>query len=285
MNRKIIPAVSLLCCAFLFCSTALMAQQSGDSSTVKKKTTFKIGLGYNTDLNYFGRTDSLTSTGLFPSLELDLHDGLYLSSNFIFLNNSLMNNKYAATILEGGYKFKNPAQTVMGNLFVSKFFYNANTSLIQSALQAQTGVNVSFLNKVLDFNVGADAKFSDHTDFGLTGGIDHIIKFTQIFGKGVLVLDPAAYVYSGTQNFTSSYYQKNSLLFVPVDQQQITQTSQKFNILSYEFSVPVVYAISKFDFIFSPSYVLPQNVITPAGSSYPKDTNLFYAQLEVTYTL
>lgn len=271
---------------FLLFSADCFAQTVTDSSGTaakNRKTTVKIGLSYNSGLNYFGRTDSLKSSGAFPSLEVDFKNGLYLSSDFIFLHNNITDLKYAATIVEGGYKFNNTANTFAGNVFVSKFFYNSS-ELVQSALKAQTGVNLSFLNKIIDVNGGTDVKFSDKADIGLTGGIDHIIKFMGIFGKGVLVLDPAAYVYGGTQNFTHTYYKQENLLFLPVAEQQVSEQGKRFDILAYEFSVPVVLALSKFQVILDPAYILPQHLIAADGTERQNPPGLFYVTAGVNYT-
>lgn len=278
--------ILLTCSLFLLLSADCFAQTVTDGSGAaakNRKTTVKIGLGYNSGLNYFGRTDSLKSSGAFPSLEVDFKNGLYLSSDFIFLHNNVTDLKYAATNIEGGFKFNNTANTFTGNVFVSKFFYNSS-ELVQSALKAQTGVNLSFLNKIIDVNGGADMKFSDKADIGLTGGIDHIIKFTGILGKGVLVLDPSAYVYGGTQNFTHTYYKQENLLFLPVSEQQVSEQGKRFDILAYEFSVPVVLAVSKFQVILDPAYILPQHVINPDGTERQNPPGLFYITAGVNYT-
>ncbi|HVB03866.1 MAG TPA: hypothetical protein VNE41_09115 [Chitinophagaceae bacterium] len=253
------------------------------SSDTAARGSVKIGLGYNSGLNYFGRTDSLRSSGFYPSLEWDLKDGLYFSSNFIFENNQQSSLQYAATILEGGYKFSSSGQHFSGNLFISKFLYAGNSALVQSAIQEQTGVNLSFLNQVVDINLGGDIKFSDQADWGLTAGLDHIIRFGSLFGKDVLVLDPSVYFYGGTQHFTNTYFKKINVLFIPITQQQENQQINKFGLLAWECSVPVVLAINKLDFILDPAYITPENVIQPSGRDSGPGAGLFYLNLQVTY--
>lgn len=270
----------------LFSGVDCFGQSPADSSGISgKKTSFKIGVGYNSGLNYFGRTDSLKSSGFSPSLEVDFKNGIYLSSDFIFIHNSAESMQYAATIAEAGYRFNNKANTLAGNVFGSKFFYQNGSALVQSALKAQTGVNFSYLNKIIDLNFGADAKFSDQADIGLTGGIDHIIKFVNVFGqgKGVLVFDPSAYLYSGTQNFTRTYYKNINLLFLPVSQQQVTEQGKRFDILAYEFSLPAVLRISKFLLVATPAYIVPQHVIQADGSVAQSPPGLFYVTAGVNY--
>ncbi len=82
---------------------------------------------------------------------------------------------------------------------------------------------------------GADVKFSDKVDLGLTGGLDHIFRH-QFSDQSVLVIDPSAYVYAGTQQFTNTYYKQSNFLLFPGVQQSVSQSVKNFNVLSYEFS-------------------------------------------------
>jgi hypothetical protein len=256
----------------------------GNHASDSAKGSFKIGVNYNSGLNYFGRTDSLNSRGFYPSLEWDLKDGLYLSSNFIFVNNSQEALQYAGTILEGGYKFTGMDKHFAGNLFVSKFLYTNQSALVESAVKEQAGVNLSFLNDIIDLNIGGDAKFSSQVDWGLTAGLDHIIRFDHIFGNAVLVLDPSVYGYAGTQNFTTSYFQKLNILILPIGQQALSRSTHSFDILAWQLSLPVVLAAGKFDFILDPAWILPENVIDNSGNNTGAGKSLFYITTGISYS-
>jgi hypothetical protein len=162
---------------------------------------------------------------------------------------------------------------------VVKPFYQESAELVQSALKAQAGVTISLLNKVLNVTGGGDVKFSDRTDFGLTAGLDHIFRY-QVNEKSVLVVDPSVYLNAGTQQFTKSYLKKTSgFIFFPGNEQVVTESAQKFNILSYEFSAPVIFATGKFQLLFTPAYVIPQNLIIVEGRPdlSERGENLSYA--------
>ena len=137
-------------------------------TTEKTKTEFKISANYNTGLNYYGRIDSLHSSGFFPLAELWFNDKFYVNAAPVFVNNSAASFQYAGTIASAGYQFSN--DKVLGNIYVTKPFYQESSELVQSALKAQTGATLTWLNKVLNVSGGADAKFSDKTDFGITAG-------------------------------------------------------------------------------------------------------------------
>ncbi|THU41961.1 hypothetical protein FAM09_07620 [Niastella caeni] len=265
-------------------SMALQAQQQTDSTSTapKKKITFTAGVSYNSTLNYYGRTDSLKSQGIYPFVGITLPNGLYVFSNFIFINNAVATS-YAATTVEAGYKFKNKKETWKGNIFGSRFFYNADVSLVQSVVKGQAGINLSNKNKVVAIYGGADAKFSNQTDFGAYAGLDHAFRFDSVGKKGVIVIAPAVFGYFGTQRFSKTWLQEKRFLIFPVSQETVTQSSSRFSIMSYELSCPVVYGIGKMNLIFTPAYVIPQNVVTADGTSSQKAENLFYATATVRF--
>jgi hypothetical protein len=258
---------------------------NGQTDTTEKTKTdpiaigFKISANYNTGLNYYGRIDSLHSSGFFPLAELWFNDKFYINAAPVFVNNTAASFQYAGTITAAGYQFGN--DKMLGNIYVIKPFYQASAELVQSALKAQTGMTISLLNIVLNVTGGGDIKFSDKTDFGITAGLDHIFKH-RINDKTVLVIDPSAYVNAGTQQFTKSYLKKTTgFIFFPGNEQAVTESAQKFNILSYEFSAPVIFATGKFQLLFTPAYVMPQNLIVVEGRPdlSERGENLFYATL------
>jgi len=137
--------------------------------------------------------------------------------------------------------------------FCQYFFYQNNNNLVQSALKGIAGLILPIL---INFNInfGGDVKLADNLDLGASEGMDHIFRIEKV-GKGVLVIDPSAYLHAGTQNFTKTYYQKKNILILPAGEEQVTTNSKKFNILSYEFSTPVVYALGKTNLILTPAYI------------------------------
>ena len=61
----------------------------------------------------------------------------------------------------------------------------------------------------------------------------------------------------------------------------VTESVSNFNILSYEFSMPIIFAKGKVQLLFTPAYVIPQNLITvpdrPDLSERGKE--MFYATI------
>jgi hypothetical protein len=240
------------------------AQNPPDSA----RNEFSASINYQSNLHYFGRVDSLKSSGLFPVISLKSKTGIYLNSTFIFYTNSATPLTYTGTILEGGYKFPT-TKNFSGNIYYNHFLYKDKSVLQQAALKGQAGINTVWNNKVANVNVGGDVKFSNsETDFGLTTGFDHLFLFTDVIDNAVLALNPSAYIYSGTHNYYSNVKNNRgqglgSLL--GSGSNKTLEQAKQFQILAYELSVPVVLVKGKFNAYVSPAYVMPQNLVTVQG--------------------
>lgn len=254
--------------------------QEGNTK-VSQKDEFSASVNYQSALHYFGRTDSLKSSGLFPSISFQSKTGLYAQGNFIFIQNASQSTTYTGTTVEAGYRFPE-TDHFSGNLFYSQFLYKDQSNLVQSALKSQTGINLNYLNKIININTGVDLKFSNQADIGATIGLDHLFLIPTGIEHTAFAIDPSVYAYGGTQKFSTTYLKKKNLLGFPVTQ-QTTESVTQFNILSYEISVPVVFVAGKFNASITPSYTLPQNLVTIAGrpdlSERGKD--LFYVTVSV----
>lgn len=262
----------LISFSFFFPASA----QQNDST--KTKVQFRFGAYYNSNLNYYGRTDSLRSSGFFPLPELWFNNKFYINAAPVFVSNSGSSFEYAGTVASMGYTAKTKNEKFLNNIYITKPFYKESSTLVQSALQAQAGASSSWQNKVLNVTAGADIKISDKADYGFMAGLDHLIRH-EFPDKFILVLDPSAYVYAGTQQFTKTYYKNSSFIFLPVSEREVTEQVTAVNILSYEFSMPIVLAKNKVQIILLPAYVLPQNLVKVQNRPdlSERGKNMFYA--------
>ena len=238
-----------------------------------------IGVSANTGLNYYGRVDSLHSSGGGPFVGVQFRNGLYLNGNAVFIHNA-QQTRYAATLIEGGYNFRNKKNTVAGNLSTTRYLYQGDIDLVQSAVKQSVTASVTFLNKGVNVTLGGDVKFSGQADPGAQMGLDHIIRWSGVFRSCVVVLDPSVYAYAGTQHFTQSWLQQKKFLLLPAGEETLTKDSRRFDLLSYEISLPMILAYKKFQFILSPAYVLPQHLLSDTEAK-----NLFYMTGIVKFTL
>jgi hypothetical protein len=219
---------------------------------------FKLGTYYNSNLHYYGRTDSLRSSAVFPVAEIWIKGHFYINAAPVFVNNAVSSFEYAGSVVTAGYYFRNSKWA--GNTFITKPIYKESVKLVQSALQWQAATSFSRLGKLLNLSMGADIKYSDKIDYGATAAIDHLFR-KQVGGKSVLVINPTLTMNMGTQHFTQTSYKQTGILNLPGSQQTVTEEVNRFVVLSYEITAPVVFAKGKFQLIVIPAYVVPQNLV------------------------
>lgn len=263
----------------------LLQPTNAQSDTVSARFRFKLSINYNTRLNYYGRVDSLKSSGFFPLAELWLTPKFYVNAAPVFVVNKLQHFDYAGTVATVGYQ--NVGTKWISNVYATKPFYKESSELVQSALKAQSGVNLTYRNSIVNINAGGDVKFSDKVDYGASAGLDHIVRIKNK-DRTVLIFDPAVYAYAGTQNFQHTYYKKSrsGLLFFPPEQERVTEQANRFGVLAYEASLPVIYARGKIMFISTPSYIIPQNLVADSNNANTSEQggNMFYATLTAKYS-
>ena len=257
----------------LFFMPGIVKAQADSVKNEQHKPSFKLGIYYNSYLNYYGRTNNVKNSGIFPLAEFSLNKNFYINAAPVFVFNKTTRLEYAGTVATAGYRFTSTDNKVSGNFYAVKPFYKENTTLVQSALKAQGAASLTYQNKILNFTAGGDVKFSSKTDYGANAGIDHIFRH-EFPGKYVLVIDPSAYVYAGTQQFNKTYYEDILGTEIFASKQKVN----KFNVLSYEFSMPVIFAKGKWQLISIPAYVLPQNVyaVPDRPDLAESGDNLFY---------
>ena len=117
MKKIILPLV------FLMLSVWSNAQTT--DSTDKAKTQFKISINYNSGLNYYGRTDSLKSKGVFPLAELWFSPKFYINAAPIFVYNKMQSLQYAGSVASLGYL--NASDKWISSLYLLKPFYKESS--------------------------------------------------------------------------------------------------------------------------------------------------------------
>jgi hypothetical protein len=268
----------------LLLSLPLTTFSQNDTSTPRTNV-FTAGVNYQSRLHYFGRTDSLESKGIFGSIGYELKQGFYTNANFIFVNNASTSFDYTGSVIEAGYKFPT-ARNFSGSLAYSHFLYKETSQLVQSSVKSQAEINLAYNNKIVNVNAGADAKFSEKTDFGLTAGLDRLFLYVIPGTSNAIAINPSFYTYAGSQSFTQTYYEKKkkvNVLGLPIgngsgNNQLVTEEVKRFTVLAHEFSLPVVFVAGKFNASITGSYVMPQNLVKVANRPDLTENgrNMFY---------
>lgn len=245
----------------LFALFVIVKPVKGQNDSVATKADniqFKLGTYYNSNLHYYGRTDSLRSNAVFPVAEIWVKKHFYINAALVFVNNAVSSFEYAGSVVTAGYFFRNSKWA--GNTFFTMPVYRESSQLVQSALKWQAATSFSRLSKWLNLSMGADIKYSDKMDYGATAAIDHLYR-KQVDGSSVLVINPTVTMNMGTQHFTQTSYKQTGILNLPGSQQTVTEEVNRFVILSYEMTAPVIFAKGKFQLIVIPAYVVPQNLV------------------------
>jgi hypothetical protein len=268
----------------LFFSAAICKAQSDEDSlnTSDKKFHLSAATAYASRLHYYGRTDSLKSSALIPTFIIQAGKQFSITPSFIFISNNQASFNYAASTINVTYSF-GKQKGIAGSIYADKFFYKEASKLVQSVQQGQAGFTLSYLNKIINISSGASAAFAkSNTDYFATAGLDH--QFKKVVGENIFLVTPAVVANAGTQNFTSSYYKKNNFLFLPGNEELVTENNKKFTLLSYDLNLSMIYAIKRFIFNVAPGYVIPQNVQTVANNP-EKASNLFYCNAVLIYKI
>src|SRR6476659_5936398 len=95
--------LAMMFAQMLFFSFSAFAQTDSVINT-EDKAQFKIGVYYNSGLNYYGRTDSLKSSGFFPMAELWFNKNFYITAAPVFVNNAVASFDYAGTVATAGFQ-------------------------------------------------------------------------------------------------------------------------------------------------------------------------------------
>lgn len=244
-----------------------MVSYSQNDTAAPTKNVFTAGVNYQSKLHYFGRTDNLQSSGLFGTVGYELKQGLYTNANMIFVNNASTSFDYSGSTIELGYRFPTH-KNFSGNVAYNHFLYKEASQLVQSSVKSMAELNLSYNNKIVNLNAGADAKFSDKTDFGLTAGLDRLFIYVIPGTKNAIAVNPSFYTYAGSQNFTYTYYRDKKEvpgLGLGLAGREVSREVNQFVVLAHEASLPVVFVAGKFNASLTGSYVMPQNLIYVEG--------------------
>src|ERR1700693_418603 len=133
-----------------------------------KKTHIETGANYQSNDVYLGRKDSSVLPYYIPFLSYFDKSGLYFSAHLNYLKNTEA-SRGDLGILEAGYIFS--SGNYDGQVNVSKFFYNSQSTNISSEIQAgfeyQNGFDFGFVKPTLDINLSFGNKIDYTGGFGL----------------------------------------------------------------------------------------------------------------------
>lgn len=245
----------------------------GSDSTTKKTRTLFFGLTYGSNSSFLGRYQ----TEILPYYSADISfkskTGLFLSFLAYDINNSL--TFFDEMDVMAGWNI-DLSKRVDASVFYTRYFFTESTELIKASVANTASVSMGLDWSFLYSKITGHYIFGSTDDFFLVIDNSRYVEFPQIFRKDdYLALDPKISIITGTQTFVDTHYiNQGTPLLRPGNgpprgsgggsstTPSTTETSQTiFNVLSYEFSLPVSYNTGRFAFEITGRYSIPVNLL------------------------
>lgn len=246
--------ILLLLIPFTIVATQISLAQTNQKGTdtvpvVKKKTTLTLASIYTTNADYFGQTADRSLPYVLANATLSFPFKLSVSvSSYKLLDST---KGITSTILGLGYDFS-LTKNLQAGVNYSHIFNATNSPLLQAANSDNASANIKY-NYWLNTGLTADVFFGDEQDVFLTFSNSKEIDLGSITAKDIISLTPTIEIVGGTQHFYQSYIttQKDrkkrlgGILQKPTTSTTTVATT-KFNLLSYNFSLPLSYNRSNY---------------------------------------
>jgi hypothetical protein len=215
--------------------------------------------------------------------------GFFASGSLSYLNNSQGSRVDLYTI---GLGFeKDFTKKLNAGAWFEKYFYNSGSTNVQSEVRAMTGIYGSYNFGPIETGINMWYGFASQGDIALGGFVKH--RFISKDEKWELT--PKAELNAATQNYYNDYFQNRSVAtrrrlpngtIVNLPAVKLDDAT-KFRFLETNFSAEIKYTTGKFEFNFTPAYILPMNaaVISIGNKKITeKLDNSFTAELGVSFS-
>jgi hypothetical protein len=237
------------------------AQQVTVEKAAAKNNPWRVGLGYQSDNVYQGRKDSVALPYSNVSFGYYHKSGIFLvsSASFAF---GYSENRIDLVTLEGGFNYS--SDKVNFEISASKDFYSLQSFNVKSEIEGRLDAYISYDLGFIEPNIQAGLNVAAQSDYGIGIGLEH--SFSTLDDK--LELSPSLLANFSTQHFNDSYYSKRR--YSPDRRSKNKENSvsdvtayisnpSKFQLMDYEFSLPVNYTYNNIILNFTPTYALPMN--------------------------
>jgi hypothetical protein len=268
--------IALVSCNALYAAPALPCAPSYDTAAkikadttqpVVKKASVSAGVSYGSDVQFFGRTGPIK----YPYVSAD---AIYNTKNGFFLYTYGVkilgyNPLFDEIDLGGGYLYHYTKQFT-GTVSYTHFFFNRDAAqVIRSASSNDINWKNTYDFKLFKFNATTDYLFGAENDFFLTLNVTKHFesKFSIFDDKDYLTLEPGFSTIMGTQNFVQRYASDHDYhldfddLFMPnANSPRQASDNSQFNMLNYNFKIPIAYNRPHYTLEFAYKYSIPVNV-------------------------
>lgn len=261
----------------------------------EEKSYFKFQTSYLTNAVWAGRKDTAALPYLTPSIEYNHKSGFYIGASISYLANN--NSRIDLWSLDAGYSF-DIIKKLNASFYINKPFYNSNSRNVQSDVSFYTGGTLTFENNILNVSATGNVMFGSESDFNLILSLDHQFNWS---GKGDVnwTIAPVLNTYLGSVGYYQNYRFKrvNPRNNLPQTLNVTISSPNKFQILSYEFSLPTYFDKTKWGIFLNPTFAIPVNpvittyrvtgpnggVIIPESKITEQISNTLYAEFGVYF--
>lgn len=274
--KKLLLLIVLSFAAYQVSLAQTQAETADTTSTTPQKTTLTLAAIYTSNANYYGQTADRRLPYILGNATLRFPFKLNFSlSSYKLLDST---KGITATIVGAGYDF-NLAKNLTSSINYSHTFNASNSPLLQASNTDNASANLSYAYW-LTTGLTLDYAFGSQKDIFLTFSNSKQFSLWSFSNNDEITLEPTIEIVGGTQHFYQTYTkneqtkQKKLIGIIPIEQPQTKTTTTttdttKFNLLSYNFSLPLAY--SRNNYVVQATYqlsVLGKNVETT--STTPK---------------
>jgi len=264
-------AVIISFCLLFSLSLNSQNKESNNKFVNSEKSYFSIGMNYNNDAVFMGRKDSIAAPYLYTTIMYKNKTGIYASGSFSFLTKQ-DENTIDLYLFSSGYNFlKND---FYGDISVSAYFFNEHSSNVISKVIADLTAQLQYDFSFVNLGIITTVYFNDNSnsDFYVSPEISHDI----IAKNKKFQFSPTFSINCGSKNFYQEFIRKykagssygshnddnGSGDSAEIITEITIEESKRFEVMSYELSLPMWYIGKSYFIFFNPSLSFPQNEAT-----------------------
>lgn len=240
----------------------IKAQAQQDTT---KKTTVTLAALYSSNVSYYGQTTDEKLPYVLANATVRFPFGLYLSAGSYKLLN--YGSGLSETDLGAGFDYDFTDQLSAGIAYTRSFFPE-NSPLLQASNENNVNVSANYRWPWLKSSFSADYAFGQQTDVFLSLSHSKEIGIGSLFNeKNSLYIEPAFELIAGSRHFYETYTVEKERRDKangkgknpvspgnPKSETTITVADNNFNLLSYNFKLPL--SLSRANYIAEISYQL-----------------------------
>ncbi len=225
----------------------------------------EAGIQYISNIVFAGRKDSVAVPYVSPSIGYSHKSGVFVKGSLSWLT-SAKESRVDLYTLTAGYVYSK--KNFIAGVDATKYFFNSSSTNVQSEISGYAALFSGYSFKdIITVYVDGMISFSSKPDFILGTELNH--TFYAVSDQ--LKITPTIYVNFGTQNYYNEYtsYKRSGSGAGGGygnggggSTQTTTVTaaeSTKFQLLDYEFSLPVSYTYKKLTVFCTPVFAIPVN--------------------------